>query len=128
MRLSGSAPASGQPDGKADHKADQQRASENSYDALIPPMGAHTTDTTPFEIPNAITHTLLLPQNSALAGVGSSSRELGDLRQLFLGLFYLRRLSCQMQKLLHMVFGFFVAGFLHKYHAQHVLQLGSLMR
>ena len=33
-----------------------------------------------------------------------------------------------MQKLLHMVFGFFVAGFLHKYHAQHVLQLGSLMR
>src|SRR5438132_1331188 len=45
MRLSGSAPASDQPDGKADHKADQQRDSENSYDALIPPMAAHTTDT-----------------------------------------------------------------------------------
>src|SRR6266566_4369467 len=58
---------------KADHKTDQQRDSENSYDALIPPMAAHTTDTTPFDIPNAITHTLLLPQNSALAGVGRST-------------------------------------------------------
>src|SRR5437870_11084192 len=73
MQLSRSAPASDQPDGKADHKADQQRDSENSYDALIPPMAAHTTDTTPFDIPNAITHTLLLPQNSALAGVGRST-------------------------------------------------------
>src|SRR6266702_988860 len=66
-------PASIQPDGKADHKADQQRDSENSHDALIPPMAAHTTDTTPSDIPNAITHTLLLPQNSALAGVARST-------------------------------------------------------
>src|SRR5438876_2457270 len=78
MRLSRSAPASDQPNGKADHKADQQRDGENSHDALIPPMAAHTTDTTPFDIPNAITHTLLLPQNSALensalAGVGRST-------------------------------------------------------
>src|SRR5437667_12543166 len=73
MRLSGSAPASDQPDGKADHKANQQRDSENSKDAPRLPMAAHTTDTTPFHIPNAMAHTLLLPQNSALAGVGRST-------------------------------------------------------
>ena len=54
-------------------------------------------------------------------------RQFGDLRQLLLRLFCIGRLSGQVQELLHMVFSFLVAGFLHEDHAQHVLELGNLV-
>src|SRR5438045_3715380 len=58
------------PGGKAYAQADQQRNEEDSHDPSILPVAAHPTDTTPFHIPNAIAHTLLLPQSTCSGRCG----------------------------------------------------------
>src|SRR5919108_1856477 len=70
MHLRLSAAAHKQPSGKAYAQADQQRNEEDSHDPSILPVAAHTTDTTPFYIPNAIAHTLLLPQSTCSGRCG----------------------------------------------------------